>query len=217
MLNKDEENFLIQFLTKDSVVLEYGSGGTTVAFGCDAKEWHSIEHDETWFNKVKESLISPKKTPRKYENVHCHFAKNTPLSPKERKRAVAEWGEPIVVDGIEKEFKDYIDMVDKIGVEKYDIVLIDGRARTFCLKKILPYLKETSFVYVHDWQRPEYKTSEYLRHYTNKIVLQSPTRLNAPNKREVDGGDIKEMVRLSPRFRRKWNPMRFCTEFTIYE
>jgi hypothetical protein len=193
MMNHDEEHFFTQFLTKESVVLEYGSGGSTVAFGGDAKEWHSIEHDKEWFDRVQEALLPTKSAPERYKNVHCYLAENTPLSKEARERAVDSFGEDVVIDGIEDEFKDYINMVHKIGVKKYDIVLIDGRARALCLEQILPYLKETSFVYVHDWQRAEYHACDNLKYYTDEKVISSG-KIRVVKGMTIDG--TKEMVRL---------------------
>ena len=61
--------------------------------------------------------------------------------------------EPLNIDGRQseyKQFKDYIDIVDNFNV-KFDIVLIDGRARRLCAKKVIPYLNPNAIVIIHDW------------------------------------------------------------------
>ena len=34
---------------------------------------------------------------------------------------------------------------------KFDIVLIDGRARRLCAKKVIPYLNKGAIIIIHDW------------------------------------------------------------------
>ena len=67
-------------------------------------------------------------------------------------------------------WSEYIVYVDTIGVDHFDVVLIDGRARTDCAYKILNYIDESSIVFIHDfWPRPEYhKVFDY---YTEVVSI----------------------------------------------
>ena len=51
----------------------------------------------------------------------------------------------------------------KLDNKIYDVVLIDGRARTDCAFKILHYIKYESIVFIHDyWKRSRYQViTEY--------------------------------------------------------
>ena len=41
--------------------------------------------------------------------------------------------------------------------KKFDLVLIDGRARPQCAEKVIPYLSDDAVVFIHDfWKRPDY-------------------------------------------------------------
>ena len=56
-------------------------------------------------------------------------------------------------DGRQSEYSmyyDYIDAVDQFET-MFDVVLIDGRARRLCAKKVIPYLKEDSIIFIHDY------------------------------------------------------------------
>jgi len=125
----EERNLISKYLHYDKIMLEWGSGGSTLFFSKYVKKYISIEHDEEWFKKIQGS------------NAEMHLVKNNMTR--------TEPTQP-------EQFRDYIDYVDVLN-EKYDLVLIDGRARPHCAKKVIPYLKDDAVVFVHDfWARPEY-------------------------------------------------------------
>ena len=50
----DKEIELIEkYITPETVMLEWGSGGSTIHFSKLVKELYSIEHDFQWYNKIK--------------------------------------------------------------------------------------------------------------------------------------------------------------------
>ena len=131
-----ERNLISKYLHCDKVMLEWGSGGSTLFFSKYVKKYISIEHEEEWFNKTQSS------------KAELHLVKNN--MPR------TEPTQP-------EEFRDYIDYVDELN-EKYDLVLIDGRARSYCAEKVIPYLKDNAVVFIHDfWARPEYHS--VFKHY----------------------------------------------------
>ena len=61
----------------------------------------------------------------------------------------------------------------KLNVKKFDKVLIDGRSRTVCAYKILPYLHKDSIVFIDDFFRDSYSgrlrgTVEFGEQFFNK-------------------------------------------------
>ena len=134
----DEIDYIKSILKPDFTVLEWGAGGSTFTFPSLVKEYYSIEHDQKWYEKIKSQVA---------DNVILHFV--TPNKPYRGNMVKGE-------DGTYAQFKDYVDVVHKIG-KKFDLILIDGRARVDCAKACLPYLKEGGLVLIHDFQRPWYK------------------------------------------------------------
>ena len=132
-MSNEEIDLIKSNLDPSHIMLEWGSGGSTTEFPKYVKKYYSIEHDPSWFDNVK------KETP---DNVDYHLIElDKPLTDPTQKTQV----------------QTYLDFVDKLGVEKFDRVLIDGRGRGWCAEKVLPYLKEDSIVFIHDyWQRPQY-------------------------------------------------------------
>ena len=129
----EEKELVTKHFSPEKTMLEWGSGGSTIEFAPQLKRYYSIEHQKDWYKNVQEKLIK-----ENYNNVdYLYVPQNEPLN----------------IDGRQSEytqFKDYIDIVDNFNV-KFDIVLIDGRARRLCAKKIIPYLKPDAIVIIHDW------------------------------------------------------------------
>jgi len=135
----DEIECIEKYLKNINYFLEYGSGGSTIYFSSYAKLYFSIEHDMEWYNKI--SLYTP-------GNVIYTFSPAPIIN-----------GKPC--------YKEYIDQVDRIhGVPFFDAVLIDGRERVACAKKILDRITEKTVVFIHDFFMPgREKYREVLKYY----------------------------------------------------
>lgn len=132
MMHKDEYVLIQNSLDTTKTMLEWGSGTSTIYFSKFAKHIDSIEHDLSWYNKIN-NLIRK----NNINNVSYHHI---------------SWNKPRPAGGVTTYdmFSDYINHVGTIN-KQYDVVLIDGRARFWCAKKILPYLKKDSVVFIHDF------------------------------------------------------------------
>jgi len=126
-----ERELIEKYITPNTIMLEWGSGGSTSHFGKLVKELYSIEHDFNWYNKVKKD---------KGDNVTLTYVPTNGIyNP--------------TIPTKDEQFEDYINYVDRIN-KKYDLVFIDGRARVACSEKIIPYLNENAVVFIHDfWAR----------------------------------------------------------------
>jgi len=131
-MSQEEIDVITKYLSPDKHMLEWGAGGSTLFFSTLVKTYTSIEHDSDWYNDVLK--VKPL-------NVLLHHVPNN--LPR-----------TIPTDPIQ--FEDYINYVDTLN-KKFDLVLIDGRARPQCAEKVIPYLSDDAVVFIHDfWQRPEY-------------------------------------------------------------
>lgn len=126
-----------KYLHPEDTMLEWGSGGSTVAFSKKVKRYFSIEHDKTWFEKVQKNVP---------DNVKMfHVPLNSERTQPTQKEQVI----------------DYINFVDQLEEEFFDKVLIDGRGRGWCAEKLLNYLHNDSVVFIHDYfKRPQYHIVE---------------------------------------------------------
>lgn len=142
--NIDEENLLLNSLKPDMRVLEFGGGMSTLAIASRVKELLTIEHNKDWLQQYVTDI--PKNV------TLCHVPANREPSDD-------------YTDGTYDDFKDYVEhprLFLKDG--KFDLVFIDGRARTACARfTAQEYLKEGGIIFIHDYRHPTpaYRRPEY--------------------------------------------------------
>lgn len=136
-------------------VFEWGPGGTTLyllhKFGADA--WVAVEHDPVYYARLLDL--------RDTLPLHLrHVAPSGPFNAYDREQYLRSETDPEL-------FRDY---VTSFGDEAPDLVLVDGRARNFCIWRAVEC--GAPLIVVHDAQRPEYRDTllefgaEFLRGWT---------------------------------------------------
>ena len=116
--------------------LEWGSGFSTLYFPRFTKcKWIAIEHDVKWFERIRKLIKSTQiklylLPPNKYP-----------------------WSDPYG-DGDYEDLKDYVEFPSRFG--NFDFILIDGRARVYCLTKAYELLDDYGIVVLHDANREYY-------------------------------------------------------------
>ena len=145
---------ILKYLSPESVMLEYGSGGSTNFFPKYVKQYYSIEHNFEWYNKVS-AMTSYN------DKIHMYHIRQDCEMPKHR---ASNW-EELDNSSRSKEFAKYIKYPAIIN-KTFDAVLIDGRARPECAKFIYDYLNDgdsesftasAGHVFMHDyWPRKRY-------------------------------------------------------------
>jgi len=142
-----------KYLKPDMVMLEYGSGGSTIHFSKKVKYYYSLEHNEDWYRTVRK-IASPG------TNLF-HVMVEGGNIPGSTPPIARRWGE--LEDSCRyKVFKEYIEYPSHWGI-KFDAVLIDGRARPECAKFIYNYLNDDAHVFIHDYYpscRKKYRVVE---------------------------------------------------------
>ena len=160
MMQDSEIDFIEGYLNKEQTMLEWGSGWSTARFSTLVKKYYSIEHDKEWYNKMSEEIKK-----EKLDNItYRHIEITTPIEDLYEidPEYVKQYSEELIIDGLERQYQEYIDEVDNLGVDKFDVVLIDGRARNYCLGKVIPYLHEDSHVFIHDGTGKNTKKMNFL-------------------------------------------------------
>lgn len=131
---KNEEEFFFNEINENSKVLEYGSGVSTTEIANKCKTILSIEHQENWYDKMKNEIPN-----------NCELIFKNPDLP------YTEGGHC----GTYEEFKSYIEVPINYG--PFDIILIDGRARVSCASICHKMSHENTIVFIHDYHREEYQ------------------------------------------------------------
>jgi hypothetical protein len=129
----------------DFRVLEFGSGGSTLYFKENVSYVYSVEHDAKWFEVVKSicrtsnnielNLITPeldKNAPEKYRSKHGLFSEG-------------------------QSFRNYSHGADHLQDAYFDLLLIDGRARSTCLENSISKLKPGGILIFDNSDRESYQ------------------------------------------------------------
>ena len=137
-VNKKTVAFLEKAITKESLILETGTGNSTVWFGVRAKRVVSLENRRGWYKKVRQHLAR-----KGVENVRIYLDS-------------------------EYDSKGLDRILNKEDLVQYDIILHDGPTpleRRFSLaKEITKYVKSGGYLVIDDTgERKRYKSAiDYL-------------------------------------------------------
>jgi hypothetical protein len=114
------------FLDRNSKVFEYGGGGSTLFFTDRVAETITVEHDKAWFTSL-EQLIgnSPKWKGRLITPEPLNGSREDPADPE------AFYSDDASFKGYE--FRKYVTAIDNYPDGYFDLVMVDGRARTSCI------------------------------------------------------------------------------------
>jgi len=132
--------------------LEWGCGGSTRAIlerHASVESYLSIEHDPAWYRRVAREV-----TDRRLDLRWA--APNRPLegtadAPSAQRIA---WDAQAEVDP--EILRDYVELPAHLG-GRFDFVLVDGRARRFCLRAGFDQLDAGGALALHDAQRESYR------------------------------------------------------------
>lgn len=163
---------MMKYIDRDTVMLEYGSGGSTLFFSKFVKELYTLEHYDKFYQIIKSSTD-------RLDNVHYYLVEPNHVKgkyvPADRAGEDRAGADRVAVadsdisdekyDELKEkypyhtehnirrywQYRDYVDHVDELGVDKFDVVLVDGRARGFCATKVMDYIDESGVVFIDDF------------------------------------------------------------------
>ena len=137
MMSNEEKQFLYEGFNRSHVYFEIGSGRSTFQAIKHALKVISVESDAGWYNKMKK--IFPEECDIDYILIdfHISYYKGYPCN-KTTKEEMYQY-----THQYKPEFN-------------ADMILIDGRFRVACALNILPYIDNSTNVYIHDFTRADY-------------------------------------------------------------
>jgi predicted O-methyltransferase YrrM len=135
-------------------VLEWGAGGSTAALLAECpyiERFVSIEHNRGWYENVARIIDDPRLS------LYC-VEPTVPQPPfirkKEPRRRVKQWEERCERD--RSVLAEYVDL--PLGLDMvFDLVLVDGRARVFCIERGYGLLRPGGMLVLHDAERTIYR------------------------------------------------------------
>jgi hypothetical protein len=139
----------IDFISKwiaekeDIQVFEYGSGGSTLYWLTNGCEVISIEHDASWYKKIREMI--PESLKADYRLIEPLYCGSTPEKFFTTDEALKKYS-----------FQSYVTVIDEFPDAYFDIVLVDGRSRPFCIQYAVSKVKEGGMLILDNADIPDY-------------------------------------------------------------
>jgi len=131
--------------------LEWGSGGSTKAILRDCpfiERYVSIEHHGAWYQKVAQIVSDPRLSLN-------HIPANEPIALDEPSTAqIIAWDASAEQNA--SVMASYVSFAAKLDEAPFDFVLVDGRARRFCIAAGYELLRGGGVLVLHDAQREQY-------------------------------------------------------------
>lgn len=155
-LPEKEALFLTEAYTNADVILEYGSGGSTVTGAKLGKIITAVESDPIWANDMNRAL---------YDAGLQHLGKVI----FEDIGAVGKWGKPLNNYAFERYHNYPLAVWDGPSFISPDVILIDGRFRVACFVSALMRIQKPTLILFDDYK----ERSEY--HIVERIL--EPTQL----------------------------------------
>jgi hypothetical protein len=159
LMTDEEINKVTYYLKKDFDMFEWGSGGSTLYFSKFVKKYISVEHDDEWYKVVGDIIKKQNIKNVEYYNIKPNTKLYYFLDLTSYKNKFEEdWNITINKKTIVPIFyKSYINFITKLNIDRFDTILIDGRARLYCAISALPYMDKDSIMFIHDFfMNPEY-------------------------------------------------------------
>ncbi|MBN1755106.1 hypothetical protein JW877_02730 [bacterium] len=143
-------DWLQKYLNKEMKVLEWGSGGSTIFLLKRTAELVSVEHHLEWYNAVSKRL-------RNCDSSHLEYLL---IEPRRRDASKAPESLPHYISRDPRYgefcFDDYCRAVLQYADNYFDLILIDGRARTSCMYHALNKVKPGGYLVLDDSDRESY-------------------------------------------------------------
>lgn len=141
----DELQWLTEAYAAASVILEYGSGRSTlVASGMPGKTLFSVESDADWVQRFQAHFQQTPPAAR----IHMHHVDIG---------KTGEWGNPADNSGWQRYHRYPLSVWDREDFTAPDLVLVDGRFRTACWVTTLLRIDRPTVVLFDDYtNRPQY-------------------------------------------------------------
>lgn len=160
-------DFIKKNISRDHVVFEYGGGGSTLFFLKNSAKVVTVEHDKSWFEKLK-GIVKHKKIEH-WEGNFIH----PEIDQYPNKKDISDPNDYASDDGNYKNvnFKKYVTAIEKYPDNHFDWILIDGRARTSCLAHSIPKLKIGGYLILDNAERKYYTETQKETINTNFDLL----------------------------------------------
>ncbi len=145
-------DYLKQQLRPDFKVFEFGGGGSTLFFCKNVAEVATVEDHAEWFKTLTETVQA-----KGYQNWRGFFVSPEPVTDSRQRSHQDPADFKSSLKSLENmSFEKYARSIDAYPEAYFDLILVDGRARTSCIQQAIPRLKKGGLLVVDNTERPYY-------------------------------------------------------------
>ena len=156
-------SWLDHVVTRDMVVFEYGSGGSTIYLAHRAKQMYSVEHSQIW-----QQRLSSEATTLRLNNCKVELMETPPLrGPIPDPTDPKSYGKR----GSKRSWKQYVTSIDRFPDASIDLVIVDGMARPSSIAHAIPKVKAGGVLLLDDADRLDYQRAIGLLETWHRVDL----------------------------------------------
>lgn len=151
----ESKEWLGDYLTRNMIVFEYSSGGSTIFFSKWVKKLISVEHDPMWYQHISDTLNRKNISNVEYLLLEPHFTPD----------GKSDFTDPHSFASREypnMSFEAYVKSIDAFPDKSFDLVFIDGRARPSCIYHALDKVRPGGVLMLDNSERDYYLAGKEL-------------------------------------------------------
>ncbi len=138
-------------LTKEMTGLEFGSGRSTLFFAQRIKHLVSLEHDRSWYDKVRQEITELQL------NIDYFLIEPLTDTTKKFNYPTSAYSNILFPHTPATCYEMYYSFVDRYPDNHFDFIVVDGRARTECALRSIRKIKEGGFIVLDNAERYRYQ------------------------------------------------------------
>lgn len=150
-ITSDATKWMERYLSKEMVVFEYGSGGSTLYIAPRVKKIISLEYDVSWYKKIRFYI--------RFNNINnCQLELIKPELEANKKHYSSKSFDYKSSNGYYSDFsfEKYCKYINTFPDKYFDLIIVDGRSRNSCVLESMKKIKDGGYILLDDSQRDEY-------------------------------------------------------------
>lgn len=143
-------SFLQKNVRPEFQIFEFGSGASTLFFANHCQQVYTVEHDTIWAQKVRQSLQAST-----MHNCKLRCIAGMVEVDNSRRSLYGSASEGWTT----YTFENYVKAIDEHPDKTFDLVLVDGRARSACVLHAIKKVRPGGILVLDNSERPQYQTA----------------------------------------------------------
>jgi hypothetical protein len=146
---------LSRAVASGATVLEWGAGGSTLFFLRAGAILETVEHEPSWADRVRREVARLGGESAARWNLHVVLPEENPETIPGDPTNCRDYRSGREGEG-QRQFESYVRVAEQFAAASFDVVLVDGRARSSCLVAAAPLVRPGGLLALDDSDRERY-------------------------------------------------------------